>query len=527
MAQSHHEEQEHLASISPVTLGSLWGIRPTIYVPIIWLLLFLAVISVVLGLPSAVLSPGTQVRIDSTPSGAAVLINNTYKGATPYTEVLPKGTYTITVSLPSFTTHEEKVSTRNIRILRKASFRTQKIHALLALEKPENFVKKSTEELASWNMVGGDKLQYFVPDTLSTSLASLKSLKQHHQTTGNASALARIETTQRKLVRAALPYSNTAALQTTEPSPTLLFMRNELAGDLAVQAYTRLMQEPTKNPSPIALSGASTYADVPTSTPRLLISGASFLHVPRTTLNYGIQNTKTASGKTRLFLETEEALEAITDNTNSAPAFAVTVPAFYIMSGEVTQAQYQRFLQETSWNGKAQVSPDHASVYLQGFAPQAEPTMPMRFISYYDALKFTQWFDRQVAPLGYSAILPNEYQWRAAALKHVQTSHILGLPDEDQAVRSAYATQASKPNFIGGLWEFTSSWYAPLPQFADFEGPQYGSEKVILGGSYISKNQTVQTRGIQQSMTRTRNASMPPAWVSPYVGFRIALVPRQ
>ncbi len=525
MDQTIKEEQEHLASLTPVKLKTVLGIQPMIYVPILWIILLLTIISVLVGVPTAVLSPGTRVHIRSIPSGAAVLVNNIYKGATPYTEVLKKGTYTVVVSLPSFTTHTEEITTKNIRILRNSSLRTKNIEAVLPLENTQTFIQQTTEDIASWSIVDHNKLQYFVPDTLSASLKNLDAVQNFYEARGNSSYTSDIKNTQKDIIRQALPYQNIAFSENQEPSFSFSFMQQELSTDVAVQAYKRLMQNPVKNKTLISLSGDSIYKDVNASSSTLYIDDILFLHVPRKKLSYGIQKIKTASNKLRLFLETEDALRLVNNNTKTHNAFSVTVPAFFIMSSEVTQAHYNRFLQDTSWDGTNALSPDHFSRYLQEFSPETTPYLPMRFISYYDAIVFAKWFSTKVSYLGYKAIVPNEYQWHAASLEHTQDTFIFALPDESTAFENAYKTHGKKPNFFGGVWEFTSSWYAPLPQFANFNGPQYGSEKVILGGSSITKDVPATIRNVEQNMAKTRNASIPPAWVSSYIGFRIALVP--
>jgi ergothioneine biosynthesis protein EgtB len=103
---------------------------------------------------------------------------------------------------------------------------------------------------------------------------------------------------------------------------------------------------------------------------------------------------------------------------------------------------------------------------------------PICHINYYEAEAFARWKGKR---------LPTEAEWEVAAL-HFGKLHDAesfsewGIPQPQ--------TKITQPNFYGGVWEWTSSDYAPYPHYkqakgalGEYNGKFMVNQRVLKGGS--------------------------------------------
>ena len=115
---------------------------------------------------------------------------------------------------------------------------------------------------------------------------------------------------------------------------------------------------------------------------------------------------------------------------------------------------------------------------LHGLQP-LDKNLPVSHISFYEAEAFATW-------KGYR--LPTEFEWEVAA----RTAEP-NISNDSNFVESGYFSERTTGgyDFLGNLWEWTSSPYRPYPHFKPDEGAlgEYNgkfmiNQMVLRGGSY-------------------------------------------
>jgi len=157
--------------------------------------------------------------------------------------------------------------------------------------------------------------------------------------------------------------------------------------------------------------------------------------------------------------------------------------AFWMAKHEVTNAQYRRFLAETShrkpkyWDDAAFIAPDQ----------------PVVGVSWDDAVAYCNWAGMQ---------LPSEAQWEYAARAGTTTRYWSGDAEADLArvgwysENSGIGTQpvGQKPanawglyDMHGNVWNWTADRYGAYPASAqtDPKGSPTGDHRVFRGGSWV------------------------------------------
>jgi len=157
---------------------------------------------------------------------------------------------------------------------------------------------------------------------------------------------------------------------------------------------------------------------------------------------------------------------------NEKWAHRVRVEPFAMADAPVSQGDYARFLDSSP---QARVPGhwrrDSGSWHVREFATwrALDPTVPVMGVCLEDARAYCEWARRR---------LPTESEWEFAA-------------------RSPRA--ASLRHMIGGVWEWTSTPFAPYPGFradpyADYSEPWFHSHYVLRGGSFATQRRLVHER---------------------------------
>jgi len=178
----------------------------------------------------------------------------------------------------------------------------------------------------------------------------------------------------------------------------------------------------------------------------------------------------------------------------------INLPAFYLDKYEVTNAQYQKFVQATGhpppeyWNGTEY--------------PEGKAYYPVEMVSWYDALAYAEWAGKR---------LPTEFEWEKAArgtdgrrwpwgnefeavpanVRHLQigdTVPVFRFPES--------ASPYGCLHLAGNVWEWTASKY-----------DQAYNWRVLRGGCWLAD---------EISARCAHRYGMPPDRRSRYVGFRCA-----
>jgi formylglycine-generating enzyme required for sulfatase activity len=230
---------------------------------------------------------------------------------------------------------------------------------------------------------------------------------------------------------------------------------------------------------------------------------------------------------------------------------AVKIEGFLASETEVPNRLYRAFVQAVPEWRKANIQSLiqrgwATETYLEAWTGEQYPAgtddLPVTGVSWFAAQAFCRWFNTQLAGFlsGYEARLPTESEWEWAARGGiVGGAYPLGAKPVNEVffergIAGPRSAGSSNPNgyglkdMSGNVWEWCSDWYSPVAYLFTSWNPERnpadnsrqltdGAEKVVRGGSWANEKELVKV------YTR---AAQPPAWCTPYLGFRIVLAKR-
>jgi formylglycine-generating enzyme required for sulfatase activity len=180
-----------------------------------------------------------------------------------------------------------------------------------------------------------------------------------------------------------------------------------------------------------------------------------------------------------------------TGAADEKPVHEVYVDAFYIGKHEVTNAQYERFVEDTG---------HRAAQYWPGASiSEGNENHPVVNVSWYDARAYCQWLSDQT---GQIVRLPTEAEWEKAARgtdgrvypwgdefdKDKCNSRESGIGDTTPV--GGYSPEGDSPyevaDMAGNVWEWTSSLYKAYPYDPEDgrEDPEAEEARVLRGGAF-------------------------------------------
>ncbi len=190
------------------------------------------------------------------------------------------------------------------------------------------------------------------------------------------------------------------------------------------------------------------------------------------------------------------------------PIHTVTLKAFFIDRYEVTNARYAECVQAGACRAPSVVSSETRDHY---YDEPAFADFPVVNVSWKDANVFCQWAGKR---------LPTEAEWEKAARGGINAAFPWGNDEPscilvnafdplsgqlclgDTSAVGAHADGASgfgAEDMAGNVWEWVSDWYsesyyAESPTLGP-AGPQGDVEKVLRGGSWLSRPVYLRTSG--------------------------------
>ena len=477
-----------------VTLPPIFGLKPGVYLAVIYTAVILLVLFFTLFYPG-IRKNGALVIFQTEPQGAALRVDAVYQGTSPAAVFVPKGIRTLDITLPGFTAVRMETEIPS-RLFASAIFpRRYPLTVTLRTENPRNALAAAAADYAAWSFGGEPTAAWQIP--LSLSEGTYRTAGSGEWGTAGAGeifkAAARFAVTRsalRDLIRAKTLADNRG----NSPSPlTLAQSAAGIIGFLAETPAAAAWLADTLSPEAAALVTASPWYQnqlagfaalatvsgaAPPPASRQWIAGISFTGIPGGTLAQG-------------------------------EPFPHTVPIapFMISDAEVSAAVFQRFLAEVpQWQpenrdaliARGLVSADYLAED-QAFPEGAETASAgVTAVSWYAAEAFCEWLNEQVpASLGnYKVRLPTEAEWEYAAKIFQRQDKTLAAP----------------------AWEWCGGPYAPLGNITASGAAidAIGSpERPLRGGAWHS------AAGIE-----TR-ASLPPGACSPFVSFRPVIAPRE
>jgi formylglycine-generating enzyme required for sulfatase activity len=538
-------DSEDEISALTVRLAPFAGVPPRVYVPGAWAVIVLGLLFAALVLPG-LRSYGSQVTFTSSPAGAAVYVDGTYKGATPLEAFVPAGNTRIRLERAGQTI--ERTYDIRGRLIGSLFFpRRLTVHVVPADPSLDEAGRRGVEDFAAWALTGEASEQFQRPPVAHDLARTFWAAAALHDPTDSAEAAR--DRVRRNLLSHGTDTSagdlSAALLRTAAPgavvgptafrenvnffvqldnaSPAFFRVVDEIA-PAAGAAATALRESSWRDSRSRALTTAIVAASLapderPAPAARTIeISGVRFARVPtgRYVLGYPLQEPARAG----VPVEFDEP--------------------FYIQATEVTRGQFARFLSaEPHWSPdrrrelvRAGLVDDRyledwpatwrawaeVSVGNQEIAESA--AMPVRFVSVYAAAAYVEWRNRTVdqselVGLGLEGAvrfrLPTAAQWEYAAfLNSLGAPTVVSDAEAPAAAESDRRGALGAFHLSGNVWEWTSDWYSPN---ASALPPDYGDQRTVAGGSFATPEAAHNLLGAQ-----------PPSWTTPFLGFRLVLV---
>ena len=201
---------------------------------------------------------------------------------------------------------------------------------------------------------------------------------------------------------------------------------------------------------------------------------------------------------------------------NERPAHTVHLPAFFIDSFPVTNADYLEFVHETGYR-----QPHH---WLDGRIPMGMDRHPVTNVSWQDAMAYAEWAGKR---------LPTEAEWEKAARGTDRRPYPWGdrfIEGERCNANNMVGTTTPVDEFPDGrspygVWDMAGNVYEWCSDYYDEEyyqhsppsnpgGPPSGQERTVRGGTFSD------TRG---ALRTTHRFGQGEAQISDNVGFRCVM----
>ena len=498
-----------------VRLKPFLGVRPGVCLACIYSAVLLVILFFILIYPG-IARPGSLVMLQTEPAGAALRVDGVYRGTSPDQIFVSKGKHTLELVMPGFTTGRIECEIPG-RLFASALFpRRYPLQAALRAPDPAAAFALSAADYAAWSFGGEPTAAWQIPLSLSEG-----AYRAGAAAAGNSAiaelvkASARFAVTRaalRDLVRAKIIADNGGL----SPSPlSLVHSASDITGFLSENPGSAVWLAETLPPESAALVTASAwYQKQPAALPP--VYAAESLAPPPGEMPAG----RTAPPARRFSLGGLSFTGMAGGTLVQGEPFprAVPIAPFMIGDTEVPAAVFAEFLDASpQWRAERRDAlVREGSVtndYLSGDAGPERSGISA--VSWFAARAFCEWLDGRLPPAmaGYEVRLPTEAEWEYAA-KSVRIWAGSG------AIDAGGIKNMGDGGAVPGAWEWCADPYAPLgflkaaPEAVAAAG---SPERAVRGGSALNP---------LGSVTAETRASLPPAFCSPFVSFRVVIAPK-
>lgn len=525
MAKRTRKQQAEISIEDKVRLKPFLGIRPGIYLTFIYGLIILVIFFIVFILPGLGRN-GTITNFVSYPSGAAVYIDNVYKGSTPVTVLVEKGERIIKTIKPFFSEEEEVISVKG-RVFGSLFFPKKDTYVIkLDLTDPPGYLADGINDFIKWSL----PLPYgqnYQPPLLLHEVVSAVSFNTNLDS-GNIS----------ELLLASLKYSTEEAHLAAVGSAFLSYIeRGTTLGPVGfLEALNKFihLQVSLDNTFLLLYSSLSDEskkvlwdpAEAQELQKKISLQASAAVNsgqreVPLNLTLLGIQFVSVPGGS---FIQGDGR------NRQYAP-HPVSLEPFYIADKEITNSLFTRFLMENpQWNDSERDKLISAGLvtedYLKAWNPVRNPEIPVTYVSYFAAKAFCGWIEESLPAsyAGYSVRLPKEEEMEWISLLGSPGDVILGYKEGPASVQGRSPGILGIYDITGNLWNWCDNWYSPLGYLVTSKTNNKPSDNPpgvrpveisVRGGSWANSQREIDSR---------IRGSQPPDWCTPFLGFRPVLV---
>jgi formylglycine-generating enzyme required for sulfatase activity len=484
-----------------VRLKPFLGMRPGVYLAIVYALLLLGALFFVLLFPG-IANPGSVLSVNSEPQGAAVRVDGVTLGATPCDLTVPKGARVIELALPGFTALRIEQDVPGSYFASLFFPKRIPVFASLTAPKPLEALAPSAADYARWSFAGEPTPAYQIPRDLSEGAYRLGP---------SAAADSDFRDEMNQVLVAAARFAVTRAA-----------LRDLLRAKF-------LADSGGLSPSPLALAGSalSVLGYLSENAGAAVALAGTLPPESARTVEASLWHSQAVSRAASL----AASLPAKTESTGSAPGAAipggsfrkfrlvpggefiqagafphpVKLESFYLSATELSNEDWERFLEANPrWRRENAGALIEAGLASPGYLDDSLKASGVPGVSWFAAAAYCEWLTESLpsSMAAWEARLPYEAEWEYAASLAAEGS--IDLAD-----------------MLGGFWEWCADPYAPLNYLSAGKTAAAvvaSPERSLRGGSWINPPGSV---GI------ATRASLAPASSSPFVSFRPALALRQ
>jgi iron(II)-dependent oxidoreductase len=515
MKETEKIREQDIAQVK-VTLKPIFGMRPRVYVPILYVLALLVVLFFVLVNPG-LRKPGAHLVFDGNPESAAVYLDGSYAGNTLDGFYAKPGPHELEIRKRGFSSQTFKVEVPR-RIFATLIFRPRvKLAYELSPESLEAIMVPSFKEFANWSFSGKPSAIYQLPMVLSEAAADAASTPF-----SDRSALAV------PLLAAGLSVAENASStrDVVYASAALAAPGGSPLGLIALARSAASLLGSSKN---YAAAAMEIIPEKATDTTRASLAAlkqeASAQRISQVP-SFGTRSV----GPHSFIMFAGGALKTVSSTPGGTRIFSpVEVPEFGLAATEVTGRQFARFLEENpEWkpeNRTALIEKGLADAsYLADFDPSKADDRPVTGVSWHAAKAYCAWLSKR-APSGYEVALPSEAMWEIAAADASQKVESLGVFSGRSStgplpVGSIGRDAQGFSDLFGNVWEWTSDGFRPYAWIEDASSAYDGlidviDAKTVKGGSWANS---------ADQISIASRGPVPAAHASAFLGFRPALI---
>jgi formylglycine-generating enzyme required for sulfatase activity len=520
----HYGKSIEVKDEDRVTLPSLFGIAPELYLAFLYGALLLVVLFFILVFPGIV-NPGSLAVFNSEPSGAAIRVDDVTLGYTPCKVFIPRGKRLVEFILPGFEPDRQELEIKGKLFASLFVPRKLTITGNLPCRDPAGTFAFAALDYIHWSAAGEPTETYQIPLSLSEGAyrigptAKDAAIRETMETILDASLrYAVTKAAARDLLRAQFLIDNAGL----SPSPLTIIRSMQKAAALlgnnpaAAEYLAELLPDEEAERVAESVWYQKTSTDL-----NAVVNSASDSNTADTST---IENSAGTMGAYALSFRIPGALSLAGVDFSAIPAGFIknggqteTMPPMLIARSPVTLAAWEVFAAENpGWSAENRETLIVAGLVEESFLlPVDSPAYPEPAapgISWYAAAAYCTWLNSKLPPslAGWEVKLRSEAEWEYGIRQS-------GFP-------------------CGALWEWCDDPYAPLNFFPipkkaadiliresghplnDSTAQRRALERTVRGGSWINPPNTVSSGS---------RGSLPPESSSPFTGFRPVIVPKQ
>jgi len=291
-------------------------------------------------------------------------------------------------------------------------------------------------------------------------------------------------------------------------SITLLLLSAGCGGAPASSPATEVLPAPTETPAPVTVPTVMEVLPTPTPVPPPPTPTPIPVSGPTPAPDVTAAPTEEIEIPMVAIPAGEFTMGNDAGDDDEKPAHTVFVDAFEMDQFEVTNEQFQAFVEESGYLTEAEQAGE--SFNWRAFA-EAKPKHPVVLVTWNDAVAYCEWQGKR---------LPTEAEWEKAARGMEGFVYPWGnewatekANTEESGCRGttivgSYPAGASPygvMDMAGNVSEWTSDWYEAYPG-SSFRSSYFGKKyRVIRGGGWFSEAHLVRTTERSASSVELRN----------------------